>query len=1038
MPIKRRQLGTNTFERDLTRIRAGINLTEGTGATGDHGLLVGLGDDDHPHYMHNTVARTVTAQHSFSPASPQAPFVLGANAQGQLVTGLNADELDSLDSSNNPGATAAILKTSASGYLLLARLGAGSIAPTVPLHSQSTTEPLRIQYDTNNYASFAVSSGGNLTVTPIGDFIFAPGGNDINPNTTYQLNIGSQQAKYLTLHAAELWVQTLVAEEVAATMGGRLLVGPTTKLAEDLSSGGTTIYTEHNNLASGDVIHLEAWAQVEFMSVTSSYTEQFLTNSLANSNFETLGAGDPDFFGTWVEDEDGGNTTIHVETTIKHLGSNSVGLTTSAAGSAGGVSQDVTVEPGERIKLIIWAYGDGTRSGEFSVYDNTNTTNIITRQSCNATAAAWVEKNYWFTAPGGCESIKISLLDDEAATTGVCYFDDVTLHRSEGKYSYTVTRNLDGTGANSWWAGDAVFNTGSTGNSFMDIYSQHSINGAMFDNIFTYDAAGLEFGDNLNDKKSFELFPGTDTVGNALYIGYSKNDWSNVYFNIGTAAVITGGTFSWQYWNGAIWTDFTPTTSVDFETAGEQALTFTGSSLSTWGTTTVNGISRYWIRYYQKVSATTWTTTPRQEYRRIYGISANWGPTIVGNVRQSATYNDWEERWVIGNLNGFYGVGTTEYGAGFGDPNADHMLATESQLKIVAASGEVSIDASGIVLAAEDTTTDGGFQPNSIDWLQGSTEVASIWSYYSSNPLFGAKIRMEIDSALSTGKAPGVHVTSFPALTSVFLTADVITLDGDAKTLNNNFEVQGELTVDDMIWVNESANVKMTNGITINQAGNDDEIISLKSSTDIAHGLTSITETDTYAMFKKAHATEGGLNLTAINTNERALILLGIAKTPDTTHSTAGVGICQVRSYDDNGGTSTDNPAANANLFTVNGAGVCKFIIDQEGDYHYQGTDGGSYDAYDDIKLARGLRASLSTNVDFRQRFSELIEYAKPIFEKTGVVTYNDDTDGVPFVSGRGMAGFQLDAIYQLGMKVQNLEAEIVQLRNKLQFKETK
>lgn len=60
----------------------------------DHGNLSGLGDDDHAQYVHVSSARTITAQHSFAPTSAQAPFTLGANAQGQLVTGLNADQLD--------------------------------------------------------------------------------------------------------------------------------------------------------------------------------------------------------------------------------------------------------------------------------------------------------------------------------------------------------------------------------------------------------------------------------------------------------------------------------------------------------------------------------------------------------------------------------------------------------------------------------------------------------------------------------------------------------------------------------------------------------------------------------------------------------------------------------------------------------------------------------------------------------------------------------------------------------------------------------
>lgn len=60
----------------------------------DHGILDGLTDDDHPQYVHTSVARTITAQHSFAPTGAAAPFVLGANAQTQLVTGLNADLLD--------------------------------------------------------------------------------------------------------------------------------------------------------------------------------------------------------------------------------------------------------------------------------------------------------------------------------------------------------------------------------------------------------------------------------------------------------------------------------------------------------------------------------------------------------------------------------------------------------------------------------------------------------------------------------------------------------------------------------------------------------------------------------------------------------------------------------------------------------------------------------------------------------------------------------------------------------------------------------
>ena len=40
-----------------------------------------------------------------------------------------------------------------------------------------------------------------------------------------------------------------------------------------------------------------------------------------------------------------------------------------------------------------------------------------------------------------------------------------------GPYTYTITRNLDGSGANDWYAGDAVFNTGTTNDGYLDLYS---------------------------------------------------------------------------------------------------------------------------------------------------------------------------------------------------------------------------------------------------------------------------------------------------------------------------------------------------------------------------------------------------------------------------------------------------------------------------------------------------------------------------------------------------------------------------------------
>lgn len=144
----------------------------------------------------------------------------------------------------------------------------------------------------------------------------------VDPSTTYRTNLGQLSKKYLTLHTAELWAETLVAQNTLATIGGRILVGPTSPLITDLAPATVAIQVKYNNLASGDRVYMEANNSVEFMAITSGATP-------------------------------------------------------------------------------------------------------------------------------------------------------VT-----GGYQYNVTRNLDGTGANQWYAGDAVFNTGQTGNGFIDLYSTRGVSSA--------------------------------------------------------------------------------------------------------------------------------------------------------------------------------------------------------------------------------------------------------------------------------------------------------------------------------------------------------------------------------------------------------------------------------------------------------------------------------------------------------------------------------------------------------------------------------
>jgi hypothetical protein len=114
----------------------------------------------------------------------------------------------------------------------------------------------------------------NGTIATTGDLTFNVSGSDILPNSSVATDLGDYNKMWRTLHAAELYVENLVAQDVLATIGGRIMVAPTTKLIADVNTIQTTIDVEHNNLTNGGYIILKTApggvAQTEAMKVASA------------------------------------------------------------------------------------------------------------------------------------------------------------------------------------------------------------------------------------------------------------------------------------------------------------------------------------------------------------------------------------------------------------------------------------------------------------------------------------------------------------------------------------------------------------------------------------------------------------------------------------------------------------------------------------------------------------------------------------------------------------------------------------------------
>lgn len=599
------------------------------GHTHAHSALSGLtSGDNHTQYVHISTARTITAQHAFSPGTAQAPFALGANAQGQTVTGLKADQLNksvsagsgltgggaltsnvtldllwgtptigtitpdaaanagtstnparsdhthaiaaaapsanltvsttnaegaatsfarsdhshAITSSSNPGAAASLLASTSAGGLTLQSLNIGTVG------SISTAGVVTMADDTDtvhkfgraalghaSYSDFAAFSHRDMSATgqygvlhdPVGVlYLNATTGNSIyhrvnnndvlqmtsqrlNPAGSGQIDLGDYNRKYRTLYASELYVEVLVAQSVMATIGGRIMVAPTTKLIADVNAYQSYIDVKDNSMFNGDFIRLETAPagvpQVESMRITSdpvTITGGFRYNVLRRVN-DTLGMLTT-------------ASMTNVQTTIT-LNVNYVTASTYLYLVATGsplqetiqiTSGPTTVSGGYRYNCTRNVTGTGAQAWASGV-------NVV------YTYLSWLSGDAVVSLAGGASSLTTLIANvTTGATTmdvgssglanGASYFlqtgtqyEVVTVTSAAsavtGGYRYTVTRNVNGGGAKAWSTGAGIHAVSQqTGRGYIDLTSTATIHNALGPTQTIYTRTGTT---NWNDVK---------------------------------------------------------------------------------------------------------------------------------------------------------------------------------------------------------------------------------------------------------------------------------------------------------------------------------------------------------------------------------------------------------------------------------------------------------------------------------------------------------------------------------------------------------
>ena len=214
-------------------------------------------------------------------------------------------------------------------------------------------------------------------------------------------------------------------------------------------------------------------------------------------------------------------------------------------------------------------------------------------------------------------------------------------------------------------------------------------------------------------------------------------------------------------------------------------------------------------------------------------------------------------------------------------------------------------------------------------------------------------------------------------------------------------------------------------GLTLNQGAFDDKIFTFKSS-DVAHGMTDVAETDTYGVFQKL-SSDGGMHIKALHdSGDQAIRMEAMAVTENSTKSTTGNSPFQIRSAKKNS-AGLQAFGSNANLFHVSNNGATKFIVDTEGELHSDGGAQSAYDTYEDAHLVRAYDLSHGNGV-INSQFDKFISYNHEALAEAKLVGREEDGTPNHFVNVTGMQRLHNGAIWQQYEKTERLANAMYEL----------
>lgn len=211
--------------------------------------------------------------------------------------------------------------------------------------------------------------------------------------------------------------------------------------------------------------------------------------------------------------------------------------------------------------------------------------------------------------------------------------------------------------------------------------------------------------------------------------------------------------------------------------------------------------------------------------------------------------------------------------------------------------------------------------------------------------------------------------------------------------------------------------------LVINQGAEDDVILQAKSS-DVAHGVTAIAETDTYLQIRKRNAANGGALIQGLNAdasaNIDAIMIQGVQNAVSTAKSNAAAAAVTIDGVKKSGAAGA-TLGANANIAAFSDNGTVRQILDSDGDTHQDvGTAWTNFDDHNDIELLTQLSVQVARPDDgIRVQFRAFLEVNRARLETLRLVTFNEN--GHHFVNFSRLTMLLVGAVRQVHAEMQCL-----------------